>query len=157
MSTVRWLIAKAISYRGNDIGVCGAMGLPVPDRAAILGVVGLSLDVLMPMLAPDVSGDHPRAVGSSLQRQLYGCAQTAGCGGVFAACMTGARACLEALNSRSRMSCWVWQPGKSKRGLDKLIEGHGFEGHIRHPTSRGFPSLQTAPVHADPGNGRCGG
>ena len=113
------------------------VGLPVPDRATILSGVGLSLDVLMPMLAPDA--DHHthdvlvQAYKDSymLTRQKVGAAQSS-------PLYPGARECLEALNERDDLVLGV-ATGKSKRGLDKLIEGHGFE--------RMFVTQQVADFH----------
>ena len=114
-----------------------ALGLAVPERAAILGVVGLSLDVLMPMLAPEVTGaTHAQLVQA--YKDSYMDARKQQGAAVSSPLYPGARACLEALNSDPNILLGV-ATGKSKRGLDKLIEGHGFE--------RMFVTQQVADFH----------
>jgi phosphoglycolate phosphatase len=119
-----------VDSQGDIIGAMTSAfvgnNLPVPDRAAILGVVGLSLDVLMPMLAPDVSTTtHARLVQA--YKDSYMDARKQQGTTVSSPLYDGARACLEALNAQPNILLGV-ATGKSKRGLDKLIEGHGFEG-----------------------------
>ena len=119
-----------VDSQGDIIGAMTsaflANNLPVPDRAAILGVVGLSLDVLMPMLVPDVSTTtHAQLVQA--YKDSYMDARKQQGAAVSSPLYDGARACLEALNAQPNILLGV-ATGKSKRGLDKLIEGHGFEG-----------------------------
>jgi phosphoglycolate phosphatase len=126
----------------------GAIGAPVPVRSDILGIVGLSLDVAMARLAPDLSGaDHVRltdgykAAYMDLRKQA-GAAQSS-------PFYPGARAALEALNAQPDTLLGV-ATGKSKRGLDKLLEGHGLEGLFvtrqvaDHHPSKPHPSM----IHA---------
>ncbi len=102
------------------------VGLEMPPRAQVLGIVGLSLDVAMARLAPDVGEAKHRAlvdgykssykarredVGTRLSSPLY----------------PGARETLKMLRARDEILLGV-ATGKSRRGLDKLIEGHGLEG-----------------------------
>ena len=71
-----------------------AIGVPVPAREAILGGVGLSLDVLMPRLAPHLSGVQHSALVQGYkdaymtQRRQHGAAVSSPlisrCAGVFA-------------------------------------------------------------------------
>ncbi|WP_187431572.1 Phosphoglycolate phosphatase [Roseobacter fucihabitans] len=100
-----------------------AVRLAAPERARILGIVGLSLDVAMARLAPDA--DHARMVQAYKDaymdlRAQSGAAQSS-------PLYPGARAALERLSAREDVILGV-ATGKSKRGLDKLIEGHGLEG-----------------------------
>lgn len=103
-----------------------AEGLSAPSRAEVLGIVGLSLDVAIPLLAPecdparcmrmvqgykDAYADLRRAQGAEVSSPLY----------------PGAREALEALRGRDDVLLGV-ATGKSRRGLDKLIEAHGLEG-----------------------------
>ena len=102
------------------------VGQPLPDRETVLGVVGLSLDVLFPVLAPDLPNaahvqmaDAYKAAYMDMRAQAR-TAQTA-------PFYEGAREVLFALNDLPDVVLGV-ATGKSKRGLDKLIEGHGLEG-----------------------------
>lgn len=100
-----------------------AVSLPAPERAKILGIVGLSLDVAMARLAP--GSDHTRMVQAYKDaymnlRAKTGAAQSS-------PLYPGARDALTRLSARDDLVLGV-ATGKSKRGLDKLIEGHGLEG-----------------------------
>lgn len=110
---------------------------PVPARADILGIVGLSLDVAMARLAPDLTGaDHARLVTGykaaymELRKQA-GAAQSS-------PLYPGARAALDLLEAQPDTLLGV-ATGKSKRGLDKLLEGHGMQ--------RLFVTQQVADFH----------
>ena len=100
--------------------------IATPSRVEILGVVCLSLDVLMPILAPD-------ADEATLVRLVQGykdayMALRADQGGeVSSPFYPGARAALDALQAQPDVLLGV-ATGKSRRGLDKLIEAHGLEG-----------------------------
>ncbi|QIE46661.1 HAD-IA family hydrolase [Pseudohalocynthiibacter aestuariivivens] len=100
------------------------VGAPVPPREAILGIVGLSLDVAMVRLAPDLDmAIHARMVDGykaaymSLRAEA-GAAQSS-------PLYPGARDALETLNATPETLLGV-ATGKSRRGLDKLLEGHGL-------------------------------
>ncbi|WP_299734773.1 HAD-IA family hydrolase [uncultured Roseobacter sp.] len=100
-----------------------AVGQPAPSRSAILGIVGLSLDVAMARLAPDA--DHGRMVQGYKDaymalRAKTGAAQSS-------PLYPGAREALTRLRAQPEVLLGV-ATGKSKRGLDKLIEAHGLEG-----------------------------
>ena len=103
-----------------------SVDLAVPDRATILGVVGLSLGVLMPQLAPDASDTaHVKMIETykhaymSLRAEV-GVAQSS-------PLYPGALDVLKTLHAQPETLLGV-ATGKSRRGLDKLIEGHGLEG-----------------------------
>ena len=100
----------------------GEVGLAVPARSDILSIVGLSLDVAMAQLAPEADTDrmvqcykdtyaHLRSTKGAASSPLY----------------PGARASLDHFASRDDILLGV-ATGKSKRGLDGLIEAHGLEG-----------------------------
>lgn len=102
------------------------VGVPVPASGDILNIVGLSLDVAMARLAPDLAADaHMRLVEGYKSaymalRVTTGAAQSS-------PLYPGARAALEALQSAPETLLGV-ATGKSRRGLDKLLEGHGLTG-----------------------------
>ena len=103
-----------------------AEGLSTPARADILGVVGLSLDVLMPHLAPEAdAATQARLVQG--YKDAYMTLRADVARGESSPFYPGARAALEALQARPDVLLGV-ATGKSRRGLDKLIEAHGLEG-----------------------------
>ena len=61
------------------------MDQPEPARADVLGLVGLSLDVLMPKLAPNLTLAGSCPADPSLQRRLHDPAPHCWDSGVFAA------------------------------------------------------------------------
>ncbi len=101
-------------------------GLAPPSRADTLSIVGLSLDVAMFKLLPGADSDlRARLVdgykqGYMKRRAEIGVAQSSP---FFA----GAREVLERLWAQDDVLLGV-ATGKSRRGLDKLIGGHGLEG-----------------------------
>lgn len=114
-----------------------AVGHPIPARDAVLGIVGLSLDVAMERLAPGLDDrdyqemvdayrlaytELRRAKGSMESSPLY----------------PGAREALEAVAARPSTLLGV-ATGKSRRGLDLLIEGHGLVGT--------FTTMQVSDLH----------
>ncbi|KEJ88656.1 HAD-IA family hydrolase [Sulfitobacter donghicola] len=101
-------------------------GLETPQRSDVLGVVGLSLDVLMPRLAPDADqAAHARLVQG--YKDAYMAIRAEQTSAVSSPFYPGARETLEALHAQPEVLLGV-ATGKSRRGLDKLIEGHGLEG-----------------------------
>ncbi|SLN46514.1 Phosphoglycolate phosphatase [Roseovarius litorisediminis] len=126
----------------NDI--LGAMthaferaGQPVPTRDETLGIVGLSLDVAIPRLAPllDVSL-HAQIVAWYKEAYMDLRAKT----GVAESSplYPHALATLRALHAVPENILGV-ATGKSRRGLDKLLDGHG----LRHM----FATQQVADHH----------
>jgi len=103
-----------------------AVDAPVPSRSEVLSIVGLSLDVAMTVLAPTRSaGDHLRMVEAYKDaymalRAEAGVAQSS-------PLYPGALDTLRKLHAEPEVLLGV-ATGKSKRGLDKLIAGHGLEG-----------------------------
>ncbi|KEJ96818.1 phosphoglycolate phosphatase [Pseudosulfitobacter pseudonitzschiae] len=114
-----------------------ALGVDVPDRAAILGIVGLSLDVAMPVLAPALTPTQHAALVQGYKdsyrtlRLAHGAAEAS-------PLYPGALAALQKLAASDDILLGV-ATGKSKRGLDALIEAHGLE--------RMFVTRQCADFH----------
>lgn len=108
------LAAMALAFEAVD--------LPAPDRGTVLGIVGLSLEVAMVRLAPDA--DHARMVQAYKDAYMTLRAETGAA--QSSPLYPGARATLERLRSIPDVLLGV-ATGKSKRGLDKLIEAHGLE------------------------------
>ena len=103
-----------------------AEGIATPSRVEILGVVGLSLDVLMPILAPNADeATLARLVQG--YKDAYMSLRAEQGGEVSSPFYPGARATLDALQAQPNVLLGV-ATGKSRRGLDKLIEAHGLEG-----------------------------
>ena len=136
MSDLRLVIfdvdGTLVDSQGDIVGsmtrAFDVVGLAVPDRSEILSVVGLSLEVIMPRLAPDASAqDHALMVetyktayqelraakGSILSSPLY----------------PGARDVLDTLRAEPETLLGV-ATGKSRRGLDTLLDGHELRGYF---------------------------
>jgi phosphoglycolate phosphatase len=122
-------------------------GLPVPTRSEVLGIVGLSLPVAMARLVPngspaqlDALVDGYKSAYVALRAEI-GAAQSS-------PLYPGARAILDELHAMPDVLLGV-ATGKSRRGLDKLIEAHGLEQYFVtqqvadfHP-SKPHPSMVT--------------
>ncbi|MEO0751731.1 MAG: HAD-IA family hydrolase [Pseudomonadota bacterium] len=97
-------------------------GLTPPPRAAILRVVGLSLEVAIPKLAPGLAPSlHAQMVdwykdAYVALRAKTGAAQSS-------PLYPNVRNTLDLLHAQPEMLLGV-ATGKSRRGLDKLLEGH---------------------------------
>lgn len=101
-------------------------GISTPPREQVLGVVGLSLDVLMPELAPELDpAAHARLVQG--YKDAYMTLRSDTSRGQSSPFYPGARKVLEQLHAQPDTLLGV-ATGKSRRGLDKLIEAHGLEG-----------------------------
>lgn len=103
-----------------------AVECQMPTRQEVLGVVGLSLHALFPVLAPNLSpaahvrmSDAYKSAYTSL-RAKAGVAQSS-------PLYPGALESLRALHAEPNVLLGV-ATGKSRRGLDKLLEGHGLTG-----------------------------
>lgn len=102
------------------------VGLPLPDRQRLLSGVGLSLEVFMPRLVPDESpATHTQMIESYKNSYMSLRAQSGV--EVSSPLYPGARDVLQLLQAVPEVFLGV-ATGKSKRGLDKLIQGHGLEG-----------------------------
>ena len=100
----------------------GAVNRDAPDRQQILSIVGLSLPIAMEKLAPDA--DHAAMVET--YKETYASLRVSK-GAASSPLYPGARAALDRLHARDDLVLGV-ATGKSRRGLDGLIEAHGLEG-----------------------------
>ncbi|WP_170362250.1 HAD-IA family hydrolase [Ruegeria arenilitoris] len=121
-----------------------ALSLPVPDRNAILSIVGLSLPNAMAQLALEHSdSDQQRLVEG--YKQAYH-AHRLEKGAASSPLYPGARDAIEALHAVPEVLLGV-ATGKSQRGLDALIEAHGLERYFvtrqvaDHHPSKPHPSM----------------
>ena len=114
-----------------------SLGLPVPDRQTALGFVGMSLDRIFPALSPDLTEDQHTALAQGYREAYFTIRQQQG-SIATSPFFPGARAVLDTLRAQDETLLAV-ATGKSRRGLDKLIEGHGLDGY--------FISQQTADDH----------
>lgn len=124
-----------------------AQGLPVPPRSQVLGVVGLSLDRAMAQLAPD-RPEPARAALVDAYRAAYFDRRTAP-GAATPPLYPGAAEVLRHLAGDPQVLLGV-ATGKSRRGLDAMIEAHGLQGLFvtrqvadQHP-SKPHPSMIAA-------------
>jgi phosphoglycolate phosphatase len=138
-----------VDSQGDIVAAMGrafaAVDQPSPDRAQILSIVGLSLDVAMPWLAPELSqAAHDQMVAAYKSAYMHlraeaGVAQSS-------PLYPGARDVLAQLQRRDEVLLGV-ATGKSRRGLDKLLAGHGLEGLFLtqqvadHHPSKPHPSM----------------
>jgi len=122
--------------------------LEVPGRADILSIVGLSLDHAMARLVPGVS-DTARAELVTAYKNSFMSRRTAEGAAALAPLYPGAAEVLTQLQAIPEMLLGV-ATGKSQRGLDKLIEAHGWEQTFLtrqvadHHPSKPHPSM----IHA---------
>ncbi len=122
-----------------------AVGQPVPDRATILSIVGLSLDRAVLHLAPELSGQsHARMVEGYKEAYISLRAKTGAAD--TSPLYPGAREALDQLHAQENVLLGV-ATGKSRRGLDKLLEAHAL-GHMfvtqqvsDHHPSKPHPSM----------------
>lgn len=113
------------------------LGLPVPDRDRAISFVGMSLDQIFPALSPDLGPDQHVALAQGYRDAYFHIRQQKG-SSATSPFFPGAREVLDHLKGQD-WTLMAVATGKSKRGLDKLIEGHGLQGY--------FQSEQTADFH----------
>lgn len=110
-----------------------ALDLPLPERRAILDIVGLSLPVAMSRLAPDLAGaDHNRLV-EAYKAAFGGLRETES-----SPAYPGAEALLARL-SQDPACCLGIATGKSRRGLMHVLQTKGW--------GRYFTTIQVADDH----------
>lgn len=110
-----------------------AVGLPAPNREAVLSIVGLSLPQAVAELVPGLPvADQDRIVEG--YKQSYFTSRAAQPAPLY----PGARDLLMRLAGREGVVLGV-ATGKSRRGLDALIKAHALEGV--------FDTLQVADDH----------
>lgn len=101
-------------------------GASVPSRQSILSIVGLSLDVAMARLAPELE-TTVRSTMVQGYKDAYMSIRAQTGAAVSSPLYPGAAQALDELSNVPGITLGV-ATGKSKRGLDKLIEAHGLEG-----------------------------
>ncbi|WP_300551034.1 HAD-IA family hydrolase [Roseovarius sp.] len=118
---------------------------PAPDHGAVLGIVGLSLDVAIPRLAPHLPDQTHAAIIQSYKDAYMGLRAQSGVA-ASSPLYPHARDMLEALHAVPDNLLGV-ATGKSMRGLDKLLDGHGLR-HLfvtrqvsDHHPSKPHPSM----------------
>lgn len=131
------LVDSQADILGAMTAAFASISRPAPAREDILRIVGLSLDVAMERLAPDATSAARRALVDGYKeayvalRAQTGAAQSS-------PLYPGARDVLTELQNVPEVLLGV-ATGKSRRGLDKLIEAHGLE--------RTFVTQQVADHH----------
>jgi len=96
----------------------------MPQRDVVLGIVGLSLPQAFAALAPNAAPDlRTRMV--SAYKEAYAEARITAMQDQIAPLFAGMRDLLNALSEQDAVTLAV-ATGKSRRGLDALLEGHGL-------------------------------
>jgi len=125
-----------------------AVGEAAPAREVILGMVGLSLDVGIPLLAPHL----PRTAHDEIvagYKAAYGSLRAEQGVAASSPLYPDAREVLDGLRAVPGILLGV-ATGKSARGLAKLMEGHALEGYFvtrqvaDHHPSKPHPSMLRA-------------
>lgn len=101
------------------------VGLDVPTREQVLGIVGLSLDVAMSRLAPETD-QKTRNVMVEGYKDAYVALRAQTGAAQSSPLYPGAREVLEQLHQIPDVLLGV-ATGKSRRGLDKLIQAHALD------------------------------
>jgi len=114
-----------------------AAALPLPDRAALLSIVGLSLPEAMLRLVPDADAPLVETMVEGYKSAYFQLRQTLGT--IESSPLFDGIAEVLAALAAEPWTLLAVATGKSRRGLDKLIEGHGWQGL--------FVSGQTADDH----------
>ena len=94
-----------------------ALNLPVPDRAAVLSIVGLSLPQAMAQLASDHSAETQAQLVEAYKAGFHAVRTE----GPASQLYPGAREVLQALHAQDNVLMGV-ATGKSKRGLDHVLD-----------------------------------
>lgn len=122
----------------------GALSLPVPERADILSIVGLSLPHAMARLAAEQSASVQNSLVEAYKEAYH--AQRLEQGAAQSPLYPGALDVLQALHAVPENLLGV-ATGKSQRGLDALLEVHGLEHYFvtrqvaDHHPSKPHPSM----------------
>ncbi len=112
----------------------GAADVPTPERAAVLGIVGLSLAEAFDALAPDVTPAQRAAMVERYKAGFSAIHADAAPSPLFA----GGAEILSHLHA-DRQNVLAVATGNSRRGLDRIIGQHGWGGL--------FASTHTATEH----------
>jgi phosphoglycolate phosphatase len=142
------LVDSQADILGAMAAAFGALGLPGPEREAVLGIVGLSLDHAMPRLAPDLPASaHAELVYR--YKEAYAGLRARGRVNETSPLYPGTRQMLERLAREAEVLLGI-ATGKSRRGLDVLLEAHGLTHHFvtqqvaDHHPSKPHPSMLRA-------------
>lgn len=103
----------------------GAMNLTPPPRQDILSIVGLSLPEAFGVLVPDASHDDNLHMVEAYKASYMSLRASAGASS--SPLYPGALAALDRLRSDDHLLLGI-ATGKSRRGLDVLLETHGLTG-----------------------------
>jgi len=128
--------SQGLIYR-SFVAAYDAVGLTPPRRSAALRFVGLSLAQTFPALSPELSATA-HAQLEAAYKDAYHKARLAEGSVASSPFYPRVRAVLDELRAQDWTLLAV-ATGKSKRGLDALIAGHGLDGY--------FVSRQTADTH----------
>lgn len=109
-------------------------GYDAPSRDAILGIVGLSLPQALAKLAPDLPEDEQLALVEGYKTAYVQIRDQKGVSPFY----PGIAGLLDRLAKIDHLLLAV-ATGKSRRGLDALIDGHGLQGR--------FVSTQVSDTH----------
>lgn len=121
-----------------------AEGLAVPPRAAVLGIVGLSLDRAMAVLVPDLP-ETRQAVLVAGYKAAFNAARTLH-GAAVSPLYPGARDVLDLFMAQPDTLMGI-ATGKSQRGLDAMIDAHDLRRYFvtrqvaDHHPSKPHPSM----------------
>jgi phosphoglycolate phosphatase len=122
-----------------------AIGLPAPDRARVLSIVGLSLPQAMAELAPE-AGPQEHGQMTEAYKAEYMRLRAAAGSDKSSPLYPGARRVLEDLHGKEDILLGI-ATGKSQRGLEALIDGHGLRSMFLtrqcadHHPSKPHPSM----------------
>lgn len=114
-----------------------AVGTTYPGDGAVLAGVGLSIGKLFANLLPQHTTDTHDALSKAYKQAYYDRRATMGAQDM-APFFDGASAVLDQLKAQD-WTLMAVATGKSRRGLDAMIDGHGLKGY--------FQSTQTADDH----------
>ncbi len=112
-----------------------AEGLPVPGRARMMSIVGLSLVDAMAVLAPEEQMAAHERLGAAYKQAFW---ENRAKGEHTEALFPGAHELLLKLRERDDVVLGI-ATGKSRRGVAHLLERHGYEGW--------FSTVQTSDDH----------
>lgn len=124
------------------------VGEPAPGRAAILGIVGLSLDMAVGRLAPHLPVPVRARIVAGYKAAYMGARTEAGAA-QSSPLYPHARATLGALHAVPETLLGV-ATGKSARGLDRVLDGHDIRHYFvtrqvaDHHPSKPHPSMLRA-------------
>lgn len=113
------------------------VGLASPPTAEILGIVGLSLPVAIPKLAPEVDAKTHGALVEGYKTS-YMSLRTSDADAASSPLYPGAREVLDLLGDRPEVLLGI-ATGKSRRGLNHVLDQHGWQSR--------FVTLQVADDH----------